>query len=229
MGLEAVELVMDVEDHFGISIRDTEAETIRTVGELVSLIQSRLVAARQTPCPARRAFLSLRHCVRGVTGNERLRIRPRQLVTDVLDNPQRRELWAQLSTLLGTTPRGLRRPPWLRRTLGATSLALLVAAIIYALKIDVATLPVTLAGVGIIVSLLWILTLRCRTIPPHEWSTFGAIALKVTGVVAATKRVTLETKDEILNELRPLMVNVLGVDADEVEPEARFVEDLGLG
>ncbi len=42
MGLDAVEIVMDVEDHFGIVIDDDEAGRMRTVGDLVALIRSRV-------------------------------------------------------------------------------------------------------------------------------------------------------------------------------------------
>ena len=50
MGLDGVEIVMDVEDHFGITIADGEAEQIRTVGELLALIQARLDAAAAATC-----------------------------------------------------------------------------------------------------------------------------------------------------------------------------------
>lgn len=39
--LDAVELVMDVEDEFGISFTDEETQTLQTVGDLVKLIDSK--------------------------------------------------------------------------------------------------------------------------------------------------------------------------------------------
>lgn len=37
--LDAVEIVMDIEDEFGVEIDDTKAEAISTVGDLVSYIE----------------------------------------------------------------------------------------------------------------------------------------------------------------------------------------------
>lgn len=37
--LDAVEIVMDIEDEFGVEIDDTKAETISTVGDLVAYIE----------------------------------------------------------------------------------------------------------------------------------------------------------------------------------------------
>jgi hypothetical protein len=58
--------------------------------------------------------------------------------------------------------------------------------------------------------------------------TFGEITKKLVGVRVATKMIHLRSEDEVLNELRPLLVGVLGVDASEIVPSARFIEDLGM-
>lgn len=39
--LDAIELVMGVEDEFGITITDEEAQTIQTVGDIVKIIESK--------------------------------------------------------------------------------------------------------------------------------------------------------------------------------------------
>ncbi|MGI9469873.1 MAG: acyl carrier protein, partial [Rubripirellula sp.] len=77
--------------------------------------------------------------------------------------------------------------------------------------------------------LLHIVTVQFRTVPPAEWVTFGDITAKLVGVTFATKQLQLRTADDILCELRPLIVDVLGVDGEKVVPDARFVEELGGG
>jgi acyl carrier protein len=37
MGLDAIEIILEVEDRFGITISDAESEQIRTVGDLAAL------------------------------------------------------------------------------------------------------------------------------------------------------------------------------------------------
>lgn len=229
MGLDFVELVMDVEDHFGILIKDSEAERVRTVGDLVALIDGRRSAAHEMYCPTLSAFLKLRSTVRDVIGDTTFRIRPRQHIAQRLTAPQRRELWKRLSALLDSPPRGLRRSRVLQRTLAALFVAILTISAIAAVAIDIRILPLTLALAGLCMLVLHIATVPFRTMPPYEWVTFGDVAAKIAGVTTATKQLQLRSADDILAELRPLIVNALGVNGDEVVSSARFVEDLGVG
>ena len=47
MGLNTIELVWLVEEHFGISVQETRLGSLRTVGDLAALIHERLLAAKQ--------------------------------------------------------------------------------------------------------------------------------------------------------------------------------------
>lgn len=228
MGMDGVEIVMDIEDRFGISIQDSEAEHIRTVGDLVVLVRSRIAAAQREYCPTLPAFLTLRTATRVVLADDSARLRPRDSVASILRPTERRALWKRLSVLMGTPPRPLRRPALLRRSLVAVSIAVLLLALLSALAIDFRTLPLTIIVAVSVIVLLHYLTVPFRSIPPDGWMTFGEITTKIAGIRIATKLVHLRTDDEVLSELRSLLVNALGVDGTEIVPSARFVEDLGM-
>jgi len=68
MGLDAVELVMDVEDRFGITITDAEATSIRTVGDLVELCRQRIVAIDATRCRSLPCFTTFGDITRRMVG-----------------------------------------------------------------------------------------------------------------------------------------------------------------
>ncbi|GIW97730.1 MAG: acyl carrier protein [Pirellulaceae bacterium] len=229
MGLDGVELLMDVEEHFGISIQDAEAEAMGTVGDLISLISARLSAAQRIECPTARAFFDLRRLVRTVATDDSLRIRPRDRVTEKLAPATRKRLWEQLDDLLGTHPPELCRAGHLRWLLVLVGLVCLASAFLAAIAVEFTILPLTLAIAVAIIALLNRMTLRFRNFPPQGWATFGEIAIQLAGTTAATKKLHLRSDDDILHALRPLVVNALGVDESEVVPSARFVEDLGMG
>lgn len=227
MGLDGVELVMEVEDHFDLSLANAEAESLRTVGDLVAIIQSRVQMAKEKPCLALSFFVKLRRCVRNVNGDDRFRIRPKDRVSDRLSPGERRVLWQHVERQFGYSLCPLRRPRWLRWVLNLAAVAMLSSACVYGLSIDLVAVPVMLvwAVLGIIV--LNGITAPLRTEPRENWSTFGDITLRLVESVATT-RTDLTSTDEILAELRPIIAKQLGVNPALVVPSARFVEDLGM-
>ena len=229
MGLDAVEIVMDVEDHFGISIQNTEAEGVRTVGDLITLIQSRIETAHRSTCPTLASFLRLRSSVREIATDDTLRIRTGTRVVEVLTRSERQRLWRRLDDFLGSAPPGLRRPPALRKLLVCLVIATFFFAISAAASIDLAILPLTFAFAAVVTLVLHFATVPFRVYPPDTLTTFGAIARRIAGVTVATKQLHLRSDDAILDELRPIVVDTLGVDGSEVVPTARFIEDLGMG
>ena len=228
MGLEAVELVMDVEEHFGIAIKDAEAERIRTVGDLVALIRARMVAAKSLTCPTLPAFLTLRRTVREIVNDRTFRMRPRDRVASLLPPHLRRQLWRRLPDMLGALPTSLRRPSILRKVLVAISIGLLLSATAIA-AIDWKILPLTLFLAAVLIFLLYFATSPFCSMPPSGWDTMGDVANRIVGTIAATTDRQLDDDEAVLRELRPIVAATLGVQEAEVVPAARFIEDLGMG
>jgi hypothetical protein len=117
MGLDDVEFVMQVEDRFGITIRDEEAQTLRTVGDVRDYVVKQLTprALPRLPqgwCRTQQAFYLLRRLL----GPQWARVRP----SDRLDLTPRQ--WAQLSWLLSARAGGRVLPDaqrgWLRWPVG---------------------------------------------------------------------------------------------------------------
>ena len=229
MGLDGVELVMDVEDHFGVAIQDVEAERIRTVADLTELVASRIRNAHLTPCQTLSSFMRLRTCVRGVTENDSLKIRTNTLVVDVLNSRERIRFWGHLNELLGSPAPALRRPPVMRLALLCSVVIAFTLAIALAACTNLTKLPFNAAIASLFTLIIHLATVSFRSHPPVSISTFGSIARKVSGVTVATKRLDLKTDDEILAELKPIISDIMGISNHQIHPNSRFVEDLGIG
>ena len=133
MGMDVVELVMEVEEAFDITILDRHAEKIRTVGDLYRYILGKLDGKISgTPsCLSASAFYRLRRKLMAEFRVERRRVRPASMLDDLIPTAKRRAEWRRLEDGLGWTLPDLVRPDWV----GAAFVGLLItlaAAIIFA-------------------------------------------------------------------------------------------------
>jgi hypothetical protein len=109
MGLDAVEILLAVEDRFAISIPDVVASEIRTVGELSDFVCSLIATDPRRDCLTQRVFYRLRGALM-VVGVERGMIRPDATIEMLIPPPQQRLAWAQVENASGyALPRHLRR------------------------------------------------------------------------------------------------------------------------
>jgi acyl carrier protein len=105
MGLDVIELVMEVEEHFGISIPDSQAERIYTVGELYGYILKQMglkPPGRKASirCPTSRAFYQIRRTLTEELGVDRKAVRPAALLRDLFPADSRTAVWPRLSAAL---------------------------------------------------------------------------------------------------------------------------------
>jgi acyl carrier protein len=84
MGLEIVELVLAVEERFGIEVDDIDAEKVETVGQLHSLVLKRMQRTTATAPSATEAWTTLCDLIEERTGVPRSKIKPEARLVDDL-------------------------------------------------------------------------------------------------------------------------------------------------
>jgi len=229
MGLDAVEMIMEVEEHFGITITDEEAQGLYTVGDVVSVILKRVQAAASERCFCLPAFLALRRATRDVLRDDRVRIRPGDRLVERLSATERQELWKRLPTLLKAGAPLLVYPTPVRLILGASVALVTAGAAVIWSKVGLGPASVFLLCSLVPLAVIALSPNPCRTVPPEGWRTFGEITRHIAGSMAATKKWNLPDSESVLAELRPIIASWLGVEESKVVPEARFIEDLHWG
>lgn len=232
MGLDAVELVMEVEDRFNVKLADSECARVRTVADLAALVISRLPRPSGI-CPTARTFFELRSQMVNAAGVERRLARPK----------------TRLETLF---PSGLRRP-WRMLRKANPRLPRLVAssavdtAIMWATAIgvfvSVAVIGVTWArygaGAGVVAFLLvavaMLVLLRTSSeigwrLPPGV-ETVGDVVRLIAPIAVAhgSSGERLLAQQHVLAEVRRITSLQLGLPLEKVQPESDFVKDLGVG
>jgi acyl carrier protein len=228
MGLDGVEIVMEVEEHFGVSISDDEAGGVRTVGDMVDLIEARVKRREATGCLSLPWFLKVRRLARDVKQQPGLRLRPATRVADVLHPNERKMVWRGLKELVDLPLGGLRRPSPIMLIE-----ALMVVASPILLFVSLATLQTSLAIASVAFAfgawVLMVITRPLKTVPPKGYETFGEITQRLVGLEAAAIGYPTNARELIFADLALIVSEQLGVDLEKVKPEARFVEDLNIG
>jgi hypothetical protein len=100
MGLDTVELVMEIEDEFGISMPDADAALICSVGQLHAYVCQRLRPRSAPWCESARAFYHLRDVLTSRCDVPRAAVRPGARVAHLLGGPNR-ACWEGLAQDLG--------------------------------------------------------------------------------------------------------------------------------
>jgi acyl carrier protein len=244
MGLDTVELVLEVEDEFDISIYDDDFQSFATVGDLTDYVVDRLAAAGRldplsgeiTPCSSPRHFTRLRRSVMGLYHTPRAAVRVRTRLEDVVPCDDRSVQWKRLGESLGLQLPGLCRPKWLSHVLGWASFALIGAILCTWLvlaklgaappePLAAAALTSLCAGIAAIV-MAYRLT-RPLAVHVPDFLTVGGLVLQLER--AERRRLAPQTRwsrDQAAHAIRSIVSEQFGVPLEQVTREARFVEDL---
>jgi len=230
MGLDLVELALEVEETFGIVITDDAGAEIRTVGQLYEyILQCR---QQRQPCPTGEAFYAIRRAIVEAGDVPKRAIRPSVRLETVLPKHTRRRVWKAIhGEWLGYRAPNLRLPYRLGPLLTGLILLLGAAAAVKGGPLIGMPHALVLSAAGTAVGLILVLSL---TRPfavgfPPRLETVGDLALACLppNYEAAARKQWAD--EEVWLKLQSLVVDMLGVKPKEVTPSARFHEDLGAG
>ena len=239
MGLDTVELVMEVEDRFHIHINDADAEAIVTVGDLHEYVCRVLALGAPGRCLTRPMFHRLRRHLIDAFGLERRSVRPAMPVAHLIPRRRdRRRLWDELRR------RDLDLPALQLNPEAAASVASLVGLSIVSMiggvvaGLNLASGAAFVIGVVVAFSsavLAWLVSMTARPFAAELPAGCETMAgLTRTAVLndrrsGAADAGDVWSRSSVDEELRRIIVEQLGVKPEQVRPEARFIEDLGAG
>ncbi len=226
------ELMTKVDEAFGIEIPNRDAQQLRTVGELFDCITGQMALAHPGRCLTSAAYDAVSDGLRQLGITERFG--PSTLLTQVLPSHRRRAFWSELGKASQLRLPDLVRPWWI--VVGnavLTLMASLTCAASTSKQAADSEFVFFIVGMLLLFVFGYITTSFTRPLATRfaaEFATFRGLAERVL-ILNATK--LKEThgamgRHDIWIVLRALIVNQVGVDEDEVIPEAHFADDLGF-
>jgi acyl carrier protein len=221
MGLDAVELVIVIEDEFQIVLSDEEAFKCETPNLLTDLVYSKLRQSESGVCPPMHGFYIIRKTLMEQLSIPREKIKPETKLVELIDKKDRVLLWKRLLSTLSTGQTiyaPLEKPRWIAISIFISSLIVFALFLFITESIIFSILAAIFNSMILNAATLWF-----QAEFPKNFQTVKDLIPIVS---------TLETKvwkrEQVYNRVRMLVVEQLGVKPESVLPDSHFIKDLGM-
>ena len=226
MGLEGVEILMDCEEQFGVTIEEKEAEKTITPGMLIDLIFSKLSSTDELTCQSRQAFYLLRRGLAGSTEAQRKDIRPDTPLATLLQTQDAQTVWPALQASVDARswPK-LRRLWWMRLILWALA-GVTVLVVFHFFSVGSLWLQALLAVPVLVLVLVPLLRLTeglKRSVPSRLKRVRDLVPYAIT-----SNRIKW-TRQQVADKVKSIVCENLNVGDSVYREDAHFVNDLGMG
>lgn len=221
MGLDGVELVLAVEEEFGINIDDADAITLATPGMLSDYVIARLgVASRiKGRCLSQAGFYRIRSALVRQFGARRNEVRPDSPIRHFLNGKIRKQ-WVELQKAIDAT--GLPGLQCRKRIAYPIQIALPCAGLALLILAGAPSWTLIFAFFALWVSAV-IITFKLADVVPEGLATVGALAPYVR-----IQNQEEWTSECVLHRVLQITAEQLGIPIEKIHPDSDFVKDLGL-
>ena len=234
MGLDSVELLMDVEEAFGIEISNLEAEQINTVQDFYDCAWKHVSNKNLSieKCYSQSVFYKIRQAIVENIKVDKASITPKTKITDIIPFENRRQIWKQLEdTLQLKLPQLELRKPY-NIILNAFGIKTILGSLLVELfMVIIYDASYWVYGYSLIAILLTSLLSKAFTPFRTNFVTndFGELTKNVYG--KNFKAITNEngiTQNDLEIVIREIISNKCGLDLAEITPEKSLTRDLGI-
>ena len=226
MGLDGVELVMEFEDEFDVTIEDEVAGSLQTIGDVARYVTwQRRSKWPKVPCPTTKSFYEIRRLLCEKLPVKRREIRPSTKLDDLIPRRSRRRIFKSLSKRSLWVPE--LQPP------GVMSLIGFVLALAAGVKVGILS---GLSGgivLGIIIgfitlyatlSVVYWITIPLAVCFPKGYETIGDLVRRATPNY--DRQDEIDTK--VLYRVRLIVSEQMGVPIKKLAPQTNFIKDLHI-
>jgi acyl carrier protein len=229
MGMDGIELILAVEETFGIQISDEDAGAVSTLGDFADCVMRLVGTDKTAPCFSQKRFYRIRSARINAFGIPRKRIRPHTPLRDFIRKGNTRKDWQAFRLALEAEGIGLpalHQPQWFSCSVRwGLSLVWMITVIPLIMRVHpLVSIAIYLALIVPAIVLLeaiggWRIPARFQTV---------ASLIPSTGNVTQGEQTTVWTRDAVLATLFKLTSEQLGVPIEEIKEYSRFHEDLRM-
>ena len=226
MGLEGVELVMEVEDEFDVTIEDEIAPSLQTIGDLARYVTWQMRSKwPRVLCPTTKCFYEIRRLLREQLPVQRRDIRPSTRLNELIPCRLRGRILRSLS----------RRSFWVPELQPSRVMSWIGIVSALAAGVSVGVLSGLSAGIlfGIILGFItlyatwtvvyWI-TIPFTVCFPAGYETVGDLVRRATPNYDAQD----EIDTNVLDHIRLIVSQQMGVPIEKLAAQTNFTHDLHI-
>ena len=232
MGLDSIEILVKVEQTFGISIPDREAEKIITVGDFHDAVWKHLEGKYSDKCKTQLLFYRLRKSFFDSFQVERNDIRPDSSLNDIFPAERRREQYFNFAAANNITlPDLALAKPW-DSFLTYFGIASIVGGLVLSLILIIFfdytkwTLLIPVAGIVLTGFISGLLNPKRTVIEPSSLREFTEKLLSMN--YAAIVKDNGINRKEVELVINHILVDLVGLEMADVAPEKKIHHDLGI-
>ena len=218
MGLDVVELILEVERSFQIQIPDHEAGGIRTVADLIASVERGVQTRSRQHCPTSRTFYRIRRHLMERLAIRRGSVRPDSRIRSLIPRRRHRRAWTELRAT------GLQLPALEVSTIVVVAIVLLGFGLAHRVAASVDSFVI-----GLIAALSTLVAVPAALFPliARVGGRIPSSIITVRDAVLMATQLDCGSNDEIAHRVRLMVSNQLGVPIEKVTERASFTEGFG--